>query len=40
MDYQDIIIEKGKGITTVRLNRPQAMNAVSRRMNSEIRSAI
>jgi enoyl-CoA hydratase len=36
---QDILVESKDGIATVTLNRPQAMNALSRRLQSELHEA-
>ena len=40
MDYQDIILEKENGISILTLNRPDRMNAITRRMFSELYDAI
>ncbi|MEE8400306.1 MAG: enoyl-CoA hydratase [Desulfobacterales bacterium] len=40
MEYEDIIFTRDQGVATIRFNRPQAMNAFSPRMMSEIHYAI
>ena len=40
MSYETVIYEKEKGIATLTLNRPEAMNALNPQMFVELRSAI
>jgi 2-(1,2-epoxy-1,2-dihydrophenyl)acetyl-CoA isomerase len=40
MDYQTILTTEAAGVATVRLNRPEVMNALSTRMRAELRDAI
>ncbi len=40
MEYEDIIYTKDQRVATIRLNRPQAMNAFSPRMMAEVSHAI
>lgn len=40
MGYQNIIYTKEEGIATITLNRPEALNAMNRQLNQELRAAI
>jgi len=40
MPYEDIVYTKEEGVATIRLNRPEAMNAFSPRMMDEFFNAI
>ncbi len=40
MNYETIILEKADNIATITLNRPHAMNAITRKMLKEIQQAI
>jgi len=36
MNYENFLVERSEGIATVTLNRPAALNAMSRRMREEL----
>lgn len=40
MDYQDLVIERSEGIAVVTVNRPQAMNAITRNTVQELADAV
>ena len=40
MTYETIILEKTNRIATITLNRPRAMNAITRKMLREIQNAV
>lgn len=40
MDYRTIIVEKAEGVGTITLNRPKALNALSRELLGELMTAV
>jgi len=40
MNYEDILYTKENGIATITLNRPEKLNAVTRRLASEVRGSL
>ena len=40
MDYQTLIVTTDGGITSIALNRPEVMNALSSRMRAELLDAV
>jgi enoyl-CoA hydratase len=40
MTYQDILVERRGRVGLIRLNRPQALNALNSRLNEELGHAI
>ncbi|MFQ5903737.1 MAG: enoyl-CoA hydratase-related protein, partial [Candidatus Binatia bacterium] len=40
MTYETILFEKENGVATITLNRPQALNAFTSKMNSEFQDAL
>jgi enoyl-CoA hydratase len=40
MDYQTLLFEKGEGIATITLNRPEVLNALNQRLWHELQDAL
>ena len=40
MTYQDILVEQRGRVGLIRLNRPQALNALDSRLNAELGQAV
>ena len=40
MDYQNVKLSVDRGIATIRLNRPDAMNALGRELVTDLSSAL
>jgi enoyl-CoA hydratase len=40
MSYEQILVEREDGVGIVTLNRPEKLNAMNRKMSSELRDAV